>query len=154
MKPIIESLLPRFSSYHSVPHCSSSLCRSVNLHRNITCQTLPSLPCLSRSHSITLCALGAMIAAQAPGQIPFLLVQGGHHSHWLQCSMPERGKGRQESGLWRCSTDHPGGPRIMRQDLWALQEHGQCDPPRTPPQVSIRNIVCDIVRYWRMLLSI
>ena len=49
----------------------------------------------------------------------------------------------------------------MRQDLWALQGHGQCDPPRTPPQASNivrhivgRDIVCDIVRYQRTFLSI
>ncbi len=76
-------------------HASAQLSPSVNLHRNISCQTLPSLACPSQSHSITLCAVGAMIAAQAPGQIPILLVQRCHHSHWLQCSMPERGKGRQ-----------------------------------------------------------
>ena len=41
------------------------------------------------------------------------------------------------SGLSRCSTDHRGGPRIMRQDLWALQGHGQCDPLQTPAQVLV-----------------
>jgi hypothetical protein len=53
------------------------------------------------------------------------------------------------SGMWQCSTDHQAGQRIMGQDLWTLQGHGQCDPPRTPPQVLVRNIVCDIVRYLR-----
>ena len=42
----------------------------------------------------------------------------------------------------------------MRQDLWALQGHGQCDPPQTPAQVLVSNIVCDIVRYHRMFFAI
>ena len=42
-----------------------------------------------------------------------------------------------QPGLSLCSTDHRGGPRIMRQDLWALQGHGQCDPPQTPAQVLV-----------------
>ena len=33
----------------------------------------------------------------------------------------------------------------MRQDLWALQGHGQCDPPQTPAQVLVSNIVCHII---------
>ena len=74
------------------------------------------------------------------------------------------------SGLSRCSTDHRGGPRIMRQDLWALQGHGQCDPLQTPAQVLVEKshatsygniveksyatsyyyIVC-FLRFWRVI---
>jgi hypothetical protein len=62
------------------------------------------------------------------------------------------------SGLSRCSTDHRGGPRIMRQDLWALQGHGQCDPLQTPAQVLVEKshatsyyyIVC-FLRFWRAI---
>ena len=44
-----------------------------------------------------------------------------------------------QPGLSLCSTDHRVGPRIMRQDLSALQGHGQCDPPQTPVQVREKN---------------
>ena len=58
------------------------------------------------------------------------------------------------SGLWRCSTDHRGGPRIMRLDLWELQGHGQPDQQQTPVQVLEIKIVCDIIWYRREFSSI
>ena len=42
----------------------------------------------------------------------------------------------------------------MRQDLWALQGHGQRDPLQTPAQVLEIKIVCDIIWYRREFLSI
>ena len=43
---------------------------------------------------------------------------------------------------------------IMRQDLWALQGHGQRDPLQTPAQVLEIKIICDIVWHCRVFLSI
>ncbi len=83
MKPIIVVTLLSLSV--ALLCLAQSLSQLAQEHNGaITCQIQPSLACLSQPHSITLCAVGAMIEGllrpRLQDKFLFLLVQGCHVS--------------------------------------------------------------------------
>ncbi len=106
----------------SVPHTS------VDLHKNTICQTSP---CPAQQPPwITLCAVGVMIAVQAPDLIPIFArtccLSSCHHLHWSQHSMPDWGKARPDCDNAVVQTIRQGrwsrGPMAR---LCAQPRHGQ-----------------------------
>ena len=84
---------------------------------------------LFERRSITLSAVGATTAAQAPGALPLLpRTRLSPHTLGVACYVSERGRA---CGLSQCSTDRPAGPRIKRLEPWGQQGPGQCDPRRS-----------------------
>ena len=114
---------------------SESLSQLAQLElENTTCQTLP---CPTQpSPSITLCAVGAINAVQAPGAVP-IFARTRRSPLTLAAAQYARLRERG-STLCLCNTNHPAGPRMRKQDPWELEGPGLYVPQRLPPpQASI-----------------
>jgi hypothetical protein len=112
-----------------------------------TCQTLP---CPTQpSPPITMCAVGAINAAQDPEAVPFFART--RRSPLTLAAAPCARLRERGSTLCLWNTDHPAGPRIRKQDQWELERHGQYVPPRLPPPQASIAYAADGISYPAIL---
>jgi hypothetical protein len=128
----------RTGMYHfEVSRTAMYRVRYVLVHTSTYRHVLPCTRCtgfqMQPSPSITMCAVGAINAAQDPEAVPFFARTRQSPLTVTLAAAPCARLRERVSILCLCNTDHPAGPRIRKQDPWELRhrrwQESRCDVP-------------------------